>query len=478
MSVVTRFAPSPTGALHIGVVRTALFCWLYARANDGRFLLRIEDTDRARSTPEAVAGILDGLAWLGITSDREAVYQTRRFDRYREVLRELLRRERAYHCYCTPDELAALRAEQMARGEKPRYDRRCLRRAAPPSSSPEVKPVVRFLNDEDGEVVFTDLVHGTLRFNNRELDDLIIARSDGSPTYNFTVVVDDLDMEVSHVIRGDDHINNTPRQLNILRALDAPPPQYAHLPMIRGADGRPLSKRHGALGVLEYRRRGYLPEALLNYLVRLGWSHGDREVFSMDEVARLFDLAGVHKAAATYDAEKLRWFNQHYIKQRSAASLVPAYLACLRAQGVDDAGAGGPPPQRVLEAYRERAVTLEELARSTLWCYRGLDGYEEAAARKFLVAGAAPALRALCAALERLPGWEAAAIHAALDAVVKDHGLKFGRLAQAVRLALTGGTASPPIDVTLVLCGRERAVQRIGDALQYVSALATPDCSD
>ncbi|HPE74386.1 MAG TPA: glutamate--tRNA ligase, partial [Candidatus Competibacter sp.] len=310
--VKTRFAPSPTGYLHIGGARTALFSWLYARRHGGPFVLRVEDTDLERSTPEAVNAILEGMNWLGLDYDEGPFYQTQRFDRYREVLQQLLREGKAYYCYCTREELEALRAEQMAHKIKPRYDGRHRDYQGAPREG--VEPVVRFKNPIDGEVVVEDLIRGKIVFQNAELDDLIIARADGTPTYNFCVVVDDMDMGITHVIRGDDHINNSPRQINILKALGASAPRYAHVPMILGPDGQKLSKRHGAASVMEYRDMGYLPEAVLNYLVRLGWSHGDQEIFSLDEMTELFDLDDCNKAPSAINPSKLIWLNKHYLK--------------------------------------------------------------------------------------------------------------------------------------------------------------------
>ena len=321
-TIRTRFAPSPTGYLHIGGARTALFSWLYARRHQGVFVLRVEDTDRERSTGEAVRAILDGLEWLGLDHDEGPFFQTERFARYREVIDSLLARGLAYHCYCSRKRLEALRAEQMARNEKPRYDGRCRRAAEGRPTDADTQPVVRFKNPLDGEVVVEDLIRGRVAFRNRELDDLILLRSDGTPTYNLSVVVNDLDMGITHVIRGDDHLNNTPRQINVFRALEAPVPAFAHLPMILGSDGKPLSKRHGAMSVLQYRDDGYLPQALLNYLARLGWSHGDQEVFSMKELIEKFDIADVNKAAATFDPAKLLWLNQHYMKHGDIDDLV------------------------------------------------------------------------------------------------------------------------------------------------------------
>ena len=323
MTVRTRFAPSPTGVLHLGSVRTALFCWLYARHHGGQFILRIEDTDRERSTPENVDAILDGMAWLGLDADEGPFYQSDRFDRYQQVIDQWLEDDKAYQCYCTKDELDELRAGQMERGEKTRYDGRCRERK---EHRQGVDPVVRFKNPLHGEVVIHDQVRGRVVFQNKELDDLIIARSDGTPTYNFTVIIDDDDMRITHVIRGDDHLNNTPKQMNMLEALGAQLPVYAHLPMILGADGAKLSKRHGAVDIREYREQGYLPEAMLNYLVRLGWSHGDQEIFSIDEMIEHFDIADVNQSASTFNAEKLLWINQQHIIAASAEKMGDALI--------------------------------------------------------------------------------------------------------------------------------------------------------
>jgi glutamyl-tRNA synthetase len=335
MTIRTRFAPSPTGFLHIGGARTALFCWLYARKHGGTFILRIEDTDRERSTIESVNAILEAMTWLGLEYDEGPFYQTGRFPRYREVMQQMLAAGSAYHCYCSKERLEQLRTEQMARKEKPRYDGKC--RAGVPNPPPGVQPVVRFRNPQEGTVAFDDMIRGRIAFENSELDDLIIARADGTPTYNFTVVVDDMDMRITHVIRGDDHVNNTPRQLNMLMALGATPPLYAHVPMILGADGARLSKRHGAVSVMQYRDEGYLPEALLNYLVRLGWSHGDQEIFSLDEMIELFDIANVQSAPGSFNPDKLLWLNQHYLKTGDPAHVARHLSYHLGQLGIDPA---------------------------------------------------------------------------------------------------------------------------------------------
>ena len=376
-AVRTRFAPSPTGFLHIGGLRTALFCWLYARRHGGRFILRIEDTDLERSTDEAIQQILDGLEWAGLAHDEGPFYQTRRFGRYREVIEAMLQEGSAYRCYCTKEELDQLRAAQLARGEKPRYDGRWRERT---DSRPGVQPVIRFKNPLDGEVVVEDVVHGRVVFQNRELDDLIIARSDGSPTYNFCVVVDDMDMDITHVIRGDDHLNNTPRQQNMLEALGRRPPVYAHLPMILGADGAKLSKRHGAVSVLQYRDEGYLPEALLNYLVRLGWSHGDQEIFSLDEMRRAFDIADVNKSAAAFNADKLSWLNQQHMMRAPLARMIWPLRWQLERAGVeveDEVRL-----EQIVLALRERVKNLKDMAAQALFFFRAPLAYDEKAQRK------------------------------------------------------------------------------------------------
>ncbi|MDE2304410.1 MAG: glutamate--tRNA ligase [Gammaproteobacteria bacterium] len=460
MSVRTRFAPSPTGFLHIGGLRTALFCWLYARRHGGRFVLRIEDTDLERSTEAAIQQILDGMEWAGLVADEGPFYQTRRFDRYREVIDELLAEGKAYRCYCTKEELDALRAEQLARGEKPRYDGRWRDRT---DARPGVQPVVRFKNPTGGEVVVEDVVHGRVVFQNAELDDLIIARSDGSPTYNFCVVVDDMDMNVTHVIRGDDHLNNTPRQQNMLVALGRKPPVYAHLPMILGADGAKLSKRHGAVSVLQYRDEGYLPEALLNYLVRLGWSHGDQEIFSIEEMVRAFDITDVNKSASAFNAEKLAWLNQQHMMRAEPRRLVEPLRWQLQQLGIacdDDAHL-----EAIALAQRERAKTLKEMAANSLFFFQPPADYDEKAVRKHITVESIAMLAEAAARLDRLDGWDAALIHAVVNEVATAAGAALGKLAQPLRLAVCGGTVSPPIDATLALLGREESLRRIERAL-------------
>ena len=466
-TVRTRFAPSPTGVLHIGSIRTALFCWLYARRHAGTFVLRIEDTDRERSTQENVDAIMDGLAWLRLAADEGPYFQTQRFERYRQVVDEWLAAGKAYHCYCTRPELEALRAEQMARGEKARYDGRCRNRTAP---RPGVDPVVRFRNPSEGEVVVDDLVRGRVVFSNLELDDLIIARSDGTPTYNFTVVVDDSDMQITHVIRGDDHLNNTPRQLNMLRALGVEPPAYAHLPMILGADGAKLSKRHGAVDVRDYREEGYLPEALLNYLVRLGWSHGDQEIFSLEEMIRLFDIADVNASASAFNPEKLRWLNQQYIIAMPAEALGERLAPYLRKIGLDPAI--GPDPARVAAGYRERAETLLQMAESCRYCYEDFDEPDAAAAKKHLRPVVLEPLKVLLDRFHSLSSWSEEEIGRTIEECARSHDVNLGKIGQPLRVAVTGGPVSPPIDVTLALVGRERTLERLEKAIDLIEARA------
>ncbi len=464
MTIRTRFAPSPTGYLHVGGARTALFSWLYARKHGGAFILRIEDTDRERSTVESVDAILQGMTWLGLEYDEGPFFQTHRFPRYREVIGQMLQQGKAYHCYCTKERLETLRAEQMARKEKPRYDGKCRNGVAHPPK--DIPPVVRFRNPADGAVVVEDLIRGRVVFQNSELDDLIIARSDGTPTYNFTVVVDDMDMRVTHVIRGDDHLNNTPRQLNMLQALGATPPVYAHVPMILGPDGARLSKRHGAVSVMQYRDDGYLPEALLNYLVRLGWSHGDQEIFSIDEMVKLFDVTQVHSSAAAFNPEKLLWLNQHYIKNSDPAHVAHHLSYHLGKLGIDPST--GPDLVEVVKAQRERAKTLLEMAQNSAFFYRTEIEYDPKDAQTHLNPEAEKPLADLRARLAALPLWLAEPIHATVTGVAEAHGLKLGKVAQPLRVAIAGRAVSPPIDITLALVGRENSLKRLDAALTYL----------
>jgi glutamyl-tRNA synthetase len=462
MSVRTRFAPSPTGMLHIGGVRTALFCWLYARRLGGTFILRIEDTDRERSTPEALQAILQGMEWLGLDHDEGPFYQTQRMDRYGEVIQQFVQQGKAYHCYCSRDELDEMRAAQTARKEKPRYDGRCRARTAPIAG---VNPVVRFRNPDDGQVVVNDVVHGPITFESSELDDLIIARSDGTPTYNFCVVVDDYDMRVTHVIRGDDHINNTPRQINMLRALGVEPPLYAHVPMILGPDGAKLSKRHGAVSVLQYRDDGFLPEGLLNYLGRLGWSHGDQEIFSIEEMTQYFDINDVNKSASALNLDKMLWTNQQHILRATPERLAQYLQPQLAAIGIetDDWAKMA----AVAKAQQERARTLKEMAANSVFFFRDVTSYDEKAAKKNLTPEAAPLLNAVRTRLAALEGWHAPQIHECIQAVAAEQDAALGKVAQPIRVAVSGGSVSPPIDGTLEILGRETTLVRIDAAIGY-----------
>jgi glutamyl-tRNA synthetase len=469
MIVTTRFAPSPTGFLHIGGARTALFSYVYARRHGGKFLLRIEDTDRERSTQEAVDAIFEGMKWLGLEGDNpQPIYQTLRFPRYAEVVQQMLAAGTAYHCYASKEELDAMRAEQQARKEKPRYDGRWRPESgkvlpAPPEG---VKPVVRFKNPLDGQVVLKDLIKGDIVFDNKELDDLIIARGDGVPTYNFCVVVDDMDMGISHVIRGDDHVNNTPRQINILKALGVTPPAYAHVSMILGADGAKLSKRHGALGVMEYRAMGFMPEAMLNYLIRLGWSHGDQELFTREEMFRYFDFDHVSASPARFDMEKAYWVNHQYLKATDPAIVAPEFDWHLRKVGVDPAN--GPDLKLVIEQQRERCRTLVEMAEKSAFFYGDLAGYNEKDAAKHLKAEGAALLEELAQKLAALTEWTAPALHEAVNGFAEGKGLGLGKVAQPIRVAVVGMAISPPIDQTLFLLGRERTLARLAAAVQFV----------
>lgn len=462
--IKTRFAPSPTGFLHIGGARTALFSWLYARKHGGRFVLRIEDTDLERSSRESVNAILEAMSWLNLDYDEGPFYQTQRFDRYREVLQQLLAEGKAYHCYCTKEELEALRAEQMARKEKPRYDARYRDYQGPPREG--VEPVIRFKNPLQGEVVFDDLIRGRIATKNSELDDLVIARADGTPTYNFCVVVDDMDMGITHVIRGDDHINNTPRQINILTALGASLPQYAHVPMILGNDSKRLSKRHGAVSVMQYRDNGFLPEALLNYLVRLGWSHGDQEEFTLDQMVKLFDLKDVNKAPSAFNPEKLLWLNQQYLIKSEPAHVARHLSWHLGELGIDPAK--GPDLTEVVKAFRERSKTLKEMAQAGTFLYREFETYDEKAAAKNLTAESEAPLQRLHESLTTVEEWRAEIIHIQVNQVAEELGLKLGKVAQPLRVAVSGTAVSPPIDITLELLGRARTLQRIERALDHI----------
>lgn len=455
--VRTRFAPSPTGSLHIGSARTALYCWLYAKKTHGTFVLRIEDTDVARSTQGSVQGILDALAWLKLDYQEGPIFQTARFERYEAVIQDLLEQGKAYRCYCSKERLEKMRADQMANKEKPRYDGHCRHH----KQDHEGPYVVRFKNPEDGMVEFDDPVRGLLKFSNRELDDLIIARSDGTPTYNFTVVVDDWDMNITHVIRGDDHINNTPRQINMLKALGADLPQYAHIPMILGPDGKRLSKRHGAASVMQYRKDGFLPEALMNYLVRLGWSYGDQEIFSIDELIQYFEIKNINRAPAALNPSKLLWLNHHYIKTLDPFHVAQELAWHMKELGVDIHQ--GPKLSDVVAAQCERFKTLREMAEKSRIFYEPIQLSEEQKAQ--IPTEIRIIFKDLIDRINALSEWSKENIHTLLQEVASEKELKIGKLAQPLRLAVTGGMPSPSIDVTLTLLGKEKVITRLKQAI-------------
>jgi len=460
----TRFAPSPTGYLHIGGVRTALYSWLYAKKLGGEFILRIEDTDLERSTEESVNAILEGMSWLGLDYDQGPIYQTHRFDRYKEFIQQLFDKGLAYYCYATPEELDEMREKQRAAGEKPRYDGRYRDFTGEPPSG--IDPVIRFKNPVDGEVVIEDMVKGQVIIGNKELDDLIIARSDGTPTYNLTVVVDDWDMGVSHIIRGDDHLNNTPRQINLYKAIGAEVPKFAHIPMVLGEDGSRLSKRHGAVSVLQYKEQGFLPEALLNYLVRLGWSHGDQEVFTIDEMVTYFDLDAVNTSPSAFDMTKLTWINEQHIKNASAE-----HIATHLSYFVSELGCNleqGPELSLVADILRERAKTLIEMAEGAVYFYNDFEEFEATAAKKHLRPVAEEPLKLVLSRFEAIDEWVAESIHAAINATAAELEVGMGKVGMPLRVAVTGGGQSPAIDATAELIGKNRCITRINMALSFI----------
>lgn len=462
MQVRTRFAPSPTGSLHIGGARTALYCWLLARKHKGVFILRIEDTDLERSTTESVAAILESMAWLELDYQEGPFYQTQRFERYFDAIQLLLAQGKAYRCYCTKERLEKLREQQLANKEKPRYDGHC-RHLAQTQETENARHVVRFANPQEGVVTFDDQVRGPVTFQNSELDDLIIARSDGTPTYNFTVVVDDWDMKITHVVRGDDHINNTPRQINIFKALEAPIPSYAHIPMILGADGKRLSKRHGAVSVMQYRDDGFLPDALINYLVRLGWSHGDQEIFSRQELIECFSLSEINRAPGALNPEKLLWLNQHYIKHSDPEKIAQHLIWHMNKLGIDINQ--GPALSEVIKAQRERCKTLVEIAEKSRFFYQDVI-YDGAAIEKNFTPETRLALQKLDQRFEELTDWSKERLHEIIQATAAELNWGMGKVAQPLRVALTGGTVSPPIDITLELLGKTTSLARINKALR------------
>ena len=466
MTCRTRFAPSPTGYLHIGGARTALYCWLYSKKHHGQFILRIEDTDKERSTQVAVQAILDAMDWLGMDYDEGPFYQSDRMDRYNEVLEQLLSTNHAYRCYCSKERLEKLRADQIKNHEKPRYDGHCRDLT---DGDPTQPHVVRFRNPQSGEVAVDDLVRGHVVFQNSELDDLILVRTDGVPTYNFSVVVDDMDMAVNRVIRGADHLNNTPRQINIWHALGKTPPAYAHVSMILGDDGKRLSKRHGAVSVMEYRNDGFVPEAVLNYLVRLGWSHGDQEIFTREEMIEYFDFAHVSKGEAVYNPSKLLWLNQQYLMHLPPERVAEHCQWHFEHQGIDINQ--GPPLTDLVVAQRERCKTLVEMVEKSRYFYEEVDNYDEKAAKKHLKPDAKTTLDAIRDQLVNITTWDEDSLHGVMENVVAALDSKLGKVAQPVRVALTGGTVSPSIKTVMALLGKDRVLMRLQKALDYIAAL-------
>ncbi len=466
--VRVRFAPSPTGYLHIGGVRTALFNWLFARHEKGAFILRIEDTDRERSTPEAIRAILDGLKWVGLDWDEGPIYQTERLPLYKEQSDRLLAEGKAYLCYCTEEELEARRKEALARKELPKYDGRCRRRSGAVPAG--VSPVTRFMSPQAGQTTVHDLIKGDVTFDNAQLDDLVLVRSNGMPTYNFGVVVDDAQMRITHVIRGDDHLNNTPRQILLYQALGYEPPRFGHLSMILGMDKVKLSKRHGATSVLEYQETGYLPEALVNYLVRLGWSHGDQEVFSMLEMIDNFSLENITKSPAAFNPDKLLWLNGHYLKTADTKRVAELLVPFLRKRGAlsDGAQPDALLLERLVRALRERSQTLVEMADKATPFFQESVTMDQDAAKKFLTTAVQPAFARLVAVLEAVSPFEHDALEQEFKSVLSETGLSMSKLAQPVRVALTGGTVSPGIFDVMLIIGRDRTLARLKKAIDLM----------
>ncbi|MDI9819377.1 MULTISPECIES: glutamate--tRNA ligase [unclassified Legionella] len=461
MVVRTRFAPSPTGYLHVGGVRTALFSWLFARHHQGEFILRIEDTDQERSTKESVEAILEGMKWLGLDHNQGPFYQSKRYPRYQEIAKKLLEEGKAYRCVCSKDRLEALREAQLTAKEKPRYDGHCRDKNLPATDAPHV---LRFKNPQSGVVSFKDEVYGEIHIDNSELDDLILVRSDGHPTYNFAVVIDDWDMEITHVIRGDDHINNTPRQINLFKALNAPVPVFAHLPMILGDDGKRLSKRHGAVSVLQFKELGFLPHALLNYLVRLGWSHGDQEIFSVAEMIASFDLKSVSRGVSSFNYEKLNWLNQHYQKSDSPEEVAKALRWHFEQQAIDFSQ--GPSLVDLVAIQAERCKTLVEICRKSLYFYQDDIEYDEEAVKKHLRPVILAPLESLYEQFVRLDNWERDALQECINNVSAEYNINMSKTAQPLRVAVTGSSNSPAIDMTLKLLGKRRTLVRLEQSLQ------------
>jgi glutamyl-tRNA synthetase len=464
MTIKTRFAPSPTGYLHVGGARTALYSWLFAQKNKGQFVLRIEDTDLERSSDESVQAILDGMQWLGLSHDEGPYYQTQRFDKYKSYVAQLLEQGKAYKCYCSRERLDQIREQQMQAGQKPKYDGKCRYLTEPmPDDAPFV---IRFMNPQEGEVTFTDMIRGSISVSNQELDDLIIARTDGTPTYNFTVVIDDWEMEITHVIRGDDHINNTPRQINIFKALDAEPPVYGHVPMILGDDGKRLSKRHGAVSVMQYRDEGFLPQAVLNYLVRLGWSHGDQEIFSVEEMKTLFDATDVNKAPSAFNTDKLLWLNQHYMKTLPTQEVVKHLQWHIEQSDIDYSN--GPNMEVLIPLLAEKSKTLIELLESMVYFYQDFSAFDEKAAKKHLRPVAREALQTVKSKFDNLTDWQPEVIQAQIEATAEELSVGMGKVGMPLRVAITGQGMSPSLDMTAFHIGKERCCARIEQALAFL----------
>lgn len=453
MTVRTRFAPSPTGMLHIGGARTALFSWLYARHHGGEFVLRIEDTDRERSTDEATQVILDGLDWLGLHWDGEPVYQGARQQEHVAAVEQLLAEGKAYKCYCTREELDAMREEQRQAGAKPMYDGRCRSGERASENQPYV---VRFRSPDEGETWVKDMVLGDVCFPNAELDDLIIMRSDGTPTYNLAVVVDDAQMGITHVIRGSDHLNNTPRQIQLYQALGLEVPQFAHIPLIHGPDGAKMSKRHGSVAITEYREQGYLPQAVMNYLARLGWSHGDEETFTVERLIELFDVAQVGKAAARFDQAKLDWLNGYWLRETPSADMA-GEVARLLGKDVSQ----GPDLVAVIDSLKERSKNLVDLAEGAAFFYQAPTEYQENAVKKNFKEATWPLLETFVQQLDSLSDWSGEHAHQLIADVCEKAEVNMGKLAQPIRILVSGGPVSPPIDVTLELLGKEETISRL-----------------
>lgn len=467
MTVKTRFAPSPTGYLHVGSARTALFSWLYAKKHGGQFVLRIEDTDIERSSQESIQAIFDGMSWLGLKYDEGPFYQMQRMSRYAKYIEQLLAAGKAYRCYCSKAELTTMREAQLAHKQKPRYDGRCRQDSTATSHDNDTPYVIRFKNPTSGTVKWHDIVKGDIEIANQELDDLVIYRADGIPTYNFTVIIDDWDMGITHVIRGDDHVNNTPRQINMLKALDATIPQYGHVPMILGDDGKRLSKRHGAVSVMQYKTDGYLPEALLNYLIRLGWSHGDEEIFSLEAMIEKFDIEHISKSPAMFDTEKLNWLNQHYMKTLPVEQIAGALQNQYDQLKIDTSD--GPALQAIIPIMTDRVHTLTEMAVATRYCFEDFSEFDTKAAKKHLRPAAQVPLATVKKHLSHIDRWQAQDLHRAVVATAEALDISLGKVGMPLRVAVTGGGASPDLGTTLAWVGKARVLKRIDMALTAIA---------